>query len=75
MPLQFNLTKFSIALKIWREMHGFSQREVAEMTGLSAATVSRMEQDEQAPDMATFAKICDLIGFSPNDFFSQQKGD
>lgn len=69
MPLQFNLTKFSIALKVWREMHGFSQREVAEMTGLSPATVSRMEQDEQAPDMATFAKICDLIGFQPNDFF------
>lgn len=70
MPLQFNLTKFSVALKIWREMHGFSQREVAEMTGLSPATVSRMEQDEQAPDMVTFAKICDLIGFQPNDFFT-----
>lgn len=73
MPLQFNLTKFSVALKIWREMHGFSQREVAEMTGLSPATVSRMEQDEQAPDMVTFAKICDLIGFQPNDFFTVTK--
>lgn len=73
MPLQFNLTKFSVALKIWREMHGFSQREVAEMTGLSPATVSRMEQDEQAPDMVTFAKICDLIGFQPNDFFTVVK--
>jgi transcriptional regulator with XRE-family HTH domain len=73
MPLQFNLTKFSIALKIWREMHEFSQREVAEMCGLSAATVSRMEQDDQAPDMVTFAKICDLIGFQPNDFFTVTK--
>jgi transcriptional regulator with XRE-family HTH domain len=73
MPLQFNLTKFSIALKIWREMHEFSQREVAEMTGLSPATISRMEQDEQAPDMVTFAKVCDLIGFQPNDFFTVTK--
>ncbi len=73
MPLQFNLTKFSIALKIWREMHEFTQREVAEMTGLAPATISRMEQDEQAPDMVTFAKICDLIGFQPNDFFSVTK--
>ena len=72
MSIQFNLTKFSIALKLWREMHGFSQREVAEMTGLSPATISRMEQDEQAPDMITFAKICDLIGFQPNDFFTQK---
>lgn len=75
MPLQFNLTKFSVALKIWREMHGFSQREVAEMCGLAPATISRMEQDDQAPDMATFAKICDLIGFQPNDFFQQSKGE
>jgi len=73
MPLQFNLTKFSIALKIWREMHEFTQREVAEMTGLAPATISRMEQDEQAPDMVTFAKICDLIGFQPNDFFTVTK--
>lgn len=73
MTLQFNLTKFSVALKVWREMHEFSQREVAEMTGLSTATVSRMEQDEQAPDMVTFAKICDLIGFEPNDFFTVPK--
>jgi len=73
MPMHFNLTKFSLALRIWREMHGFSQREVAEMTGLSPATVSRMEQDDQAPDMATFAKICDLIDFQPNDFFTQTK--
>jgi transcriptional regulator with XRE-family HTH domain len=73
MPLQFNCTKFSIALKIWREMHGFSQREVAEMTSLSAATISRLEQDEFAPDIASFAKICDLIGFQPNDFFTVAK--
>lgn len=73
MPLQFNLTKFSVALKIWREMHGFSQREVAEMCGLAPATICRMEQDEQAPDMVTFAKIVDLIGFQPNDFFQKTK--
>lgn len=75
MPLQFNMTKFSVALKIWREMHGFSQREVAEMTALSAATISRLEADEFAPDIASFAKICDLIGFQPNDFFTQSKGE
>jgi len=73
MAYEFNLTKFALALKIWREMHGFSQREVAEMAGLSPATISRMEQDEQAPDMVTFARICDLIGFQPNDFFTEEK--
>jgi len=75
MSLQFNLIKFAIALKIWREMHEFSQREVAEMTGLSPATISRLESDEFEPDMATFAKICDLIGFTPNDFFTQSRGE
>jgi transcriptional regulator with XRE-family HTH domain len=75
MPLQFNLTKFAVALKIWREMHGFSQREVAEMTGLAPGTISRLESDEFAPDLASFAKICDLIGFQPNDFFTQIKGE
>jgi transcriptional regulator with XRE-family HTH domain len=73
MPLHFNLTKFAVALKIWREMHDFSQREVAEMTGLSPATIGRLESDEFAPDLASFAKICDLVGFQPNDFFNQTK--
>lgn len=75
MPLQFNLTKFAVALKIWREMHGFSQREVGEMTGLSMATIGNLERDTQAPDIASFAKICELIGFEPNDFFNQSKGE
>ena len=69
MSYQFNLTKFAIAIKLKRQMLGFSIRELSELTGLSSATISRMEQDENAPDIATFAKLCDWLGFEPNDFF------
>lgn len=75
MPLQFNLTKFAVAIKLKRQMLGFSVRELSELTGLSPGTISRMEGDEGAPDMATFARLCDWLGFEPNDFFQKREDE
>lgn len=73
MPRQFNLMKLAIAVKMKRQMIGFSQRELGEICGISSATVMNVENENSAPDMATFIKLCDWLEFEPNDFFTHAK--
>ncbi len=47
-----------------RARRGQSQREVAAELGLSASTVCRVEQG-QAPDLASFSKLCRWLGRDP----------
>lgn len=43
-------------------------REIAKEVGVSAATLSRIE-NRMAPDLATFAKVCAWLGENPATFF------
>lgn len=70
---QFNLMKLALAVKMKRQMLGFSQRELGEITGLSAATIMNLENENNAPDVQTFIKLCDWLGFEPNDFFTEKR--
>jgi len=70
---QFNLMKLGIAVKMKRQMLGFSQRELGEICGISSATVLNVENENSAPDMANFIKLCDWLGFEPNDFFTEKR--
>lgn len=51
------------ALKIYRELHGYSQNELAELTGLKQATISSLENDrvtmgiDRAKILATTLKV------------------
>lgn len=68
----FNSVKFSLAVKMKRKMCGLTVRELAEVTSLSAPTISRVENEGGAPDMVTFARLCDWLDFEPNDFFTEK---
>jgi len=46
----------------------FSLAEVAKQTGISKATLSRIENGKLC-DMETFAKLCQWFGTEPNDYF------
>jgi len=70
---EFNAMKFSLAVRMKRKMHAFSVRELAEITSLSAPTISRIENEEGAPDMVTFARLCNWLEFEPNDFFTERR--
>lgn len=70
---QFNLMKLALAVKMKRQMADLSQRELGEICGLSTATVMNIENENNAPDMATFIKLCEWLGFEPNDFFTEQR--
>ena len=51
------------ALKIYRQLNGFSQNELAELTGLKQATISSLENDritmgiERAKSLASALKV------------------
>ncbi|CAG9185630.1 hypothetical protein LMG32289_06019 [Cupriavidus pampae] len=45
-----------------------SLREIAKEVGVSAATLSRIE-NRMAPDLATFVKVCAWLGENPATFF------
>jgi transcriptional regulator with XRE-family HTH domain len=52
-----------------------SLREVAEETGLSAATFHRMENCQGLPDLVTFRKLCLWLGMSADEILCLPHGD
>lgn len=49
------------SLKIRREELGLSQREVATLTGIQQAEISRIERDRGNPTLTTLRKIMDVL--------------
>lgn len=73
MPVKYNPDKFAVALQLKRQMLGLSQRELAEIVGVTYTTIAAYENGEQAPSMAIFAKICDWLELEPGQFFTKDK--
>lgn len=67
--IKFDLLKFSIACKIWRNMHDFTIADMAEMAGIAKSTYGFIETGDRAPTMAEFAALCTIIEFAPKEFF------
>lgn len=58
-------------LKQLREENGISQTELAKRTGLSRATISKIENSEQVSvTLKTIAKIADVFGVPASDIFT-----
>lgn len=55
---------FGQRLKNLREEKGVSQRELAEIIGISKGAVYYYESDERAPDIVTLEKLSDYFGVS-----------
>lgn len=51
---------------------GTGIREFAKEIGISPATLSRVEHGK-LPDIETFSKICDRLGFDPSEFLQISK--
>lgn len=56
-----------------RRKRGVSLREVAEQTGLSAATLSRFEKKKGTPDLPTVAKLADWLSLDRAAVFNAQE--
>ena len=57
-------------LKAFREEKGMSQAELAEKTGLSRTTISKIENNEEVNvNTQTIAKISEVFQVSPSEIF------
>jgi len=66
---QFDAIKFSVTCKIWRNMHGFTAKEMAEMNGMATSTYSFVETGDRLPTMAEFGHLCETMSFDASTFF------
>jgi transcriptional regulator with XRE-family HTH domain len=48
-------------LREWRRRRGLSQADLSDMTGLSRATISRLETGHEEPYPATIRKLADAL--------------
>lgn len=56
--ITFDKEKFARHVKLHREGLKITLRDVAEQTGVSPSTLSRIENNEGIPDIQTVAKLC-----------------
>jgi transcriptional regulator with XRE-family HTH domain len=68
----FNRDRFVAALQDKGET--YTLREIADQTGVSAATLSRLERGT-TPDLETFFAICTWLDVSPRVFMMQATTD
>ena len=65
---------FGFALRLAREKHGLTQKQVMALTGINNKTLSGYENGVAQPDLKTLTELLKLYGVSPNRFFGWQEG-
>lgn len=64
----FDTKYFAYMVTAKRQRDGLTLRQLAELTGISASTLSRIEA-EHNPDIVTFGQICEWLRYDPDNFF------
>ncbi|WP_159722255.1 helix-turn-helix domain-containing protein [Enterococcus sp. CSURQ0835] len=62
-------------LKNLRIQKNLTQEELGERTGLSKGYISQLERDLSSPSLETFFAILEVLGVTPEGFFSQKIGE
>lgn len=73
MKVTFDAEKFSKAIKTYRIIElDIDMRAAAKKLGISAATLSRME-NQGMPDLITYARVCRWLGVGMDKFIIIKK--
>ena len=64
--------KQSEAIKLARKKAGFSQKKLAEKTGLSIATIQGYEQEKYLPKIENLTKIADALNVPLSDLINSE---
>ena len=68
--------EISIELKIayYRKICGYTQKELADLIGVSSQAVSKWEQKITCPDIMLLPKIADVFGITIDELFGKSTG-
>jgi len=58
-------------IKAWRDLKGFSLKDVADRTGFSTALISQMENHLVSPSLGTLIKLAKALDVKLGDFFGE----
>ncbi|WP_425059216.1 HTH-type transcriptional regulator Xre [Sporomusa carbonis] len=64
---------YAVRLAELRNGKGFTQQQVADMTGLSRARLNNYEQGVREPDLDTVTKLADFLGVSVDYLLGRDK--
>lgn len=56
-----------------RTLADMSQKELADKVGLTASSISQLENNQISPTMNNFVLICNALNISPADFWKEKK--
>lgn len=62
-------------LRYYRDLKGFTQRQLAAELGIKHNTISSWENGTNSLDAAVLMEICDLLGVSLDEMYKGEKKD
>jgi transcriptional regulator with XRE-family HTH domain len=68
-PLESETSRVGSKIRDLRKVRGFTQSELAEVSGLSANTLSMIERGVSSPTLVTLQKIASALQVDINNFF------
>jgi len=71
--IQFDLTKLSVACKIWRNMNGITSADMADSAGVARSTYGFIETGDRCPTIAEMVNLSHMMDFEPTEFFTEEK--
>jgi len=69
---KFNIDKFSAMIEVWLQFHQLTNAELAELAGIGVSTLYQMKSGQQAPSMAQFMAILNVVQMPPELFFRKE---
>ncbi len=58
-----------VRLRVWRERKALSQRDLAQLAGVSQFSISKIETGNQNPRPSTLRKLAAALGLTPEQLF------
>ena len=58
------MRNYGIELKYQREINGYSQRDLAKLTGINQQNISRWENNQAIPSIENCEKLADFYGIT-----------
>lgn len=65
----FERTYFAVTVRVWRRRADLTLKELEELTGISAATLNRIELDERIPTILELERLCHIMDENCSTFF------